>query len=145
MTIQSVTVSTSTKTNTYFGLHIPYLDFLQLEPVLCQDDRAVTRIKIRDELRNSRGHIHGGAIMSILDFTLSAAGRASDPLGIGMATIDMHTTCLEPAVTDLTVQARCIRRGSSIAFCEGEVLDTTGNVIAKATAAFKVLRVKTSA
>jgi uncharacterized protein (TIGR00369 family) len=135
-------VSISFKTNTYFGLNIPYLDFLQLEPVLCQDDRAVTRIKIRDELRNSRGHIHGGAIMSILDFTLSAAGRSIDPLGIGMATIDMHTTCLEPAVSDLTVEARCIRRGSSIAFCEGEVLDTAGNVIAKASAAFKVLRVK---
>lgn len=138
-------MSSSSKTNTYFGLNIPYLDFLQLEPVLCQDDRAVTRIKIRDELLNSRGQIHGGAIMSILDFTLSAAGRASDPLGIGMATIDMHTTCLEPATTDLTVQARCIRRGSSIAFCEGEVLDIAGNVIAKATAAFKVLRVKPSA
>jgi uncharacterized protein (TIGR00369 family) len=132
----------SSNSKSYFGLTIPYLDFLQLEPVLCNNDQAVTRIKIRDELKNSRGHIHGGAIMSILDFTLSAAGRASDPLGIGMATIDMHTTCLEPAITDLTVQARCIRRGSSIAFCEGEVLDTAGNVIAKATAAFKVLKVK---
>ena len=131
----------SSNTKSYFGLTIPYLDFLQLEPVLCQNDQAVTRIKIRDELKNSRGHIHGGAIMSILDFTLSAAGRASDPLGLGMATIDMHTTCLEPAITDLTVQARCIRRGSSIAFCEGEVLDTAGNVIAKASAAFKVLKV----
>jgi uncharacterized protein (TIGR00369 family) len=135
-------VSSTSNANTYFGLTIPYLDFLQLEPVLCQDDQAVTRIKIRDELKNSRGHIHGGAIMSILDFTLSAAGRANDPLGIGMATIDMHTTCLEPAVTDLTVHARCIRRGNSIAFCEGEVLDTAGNVIAKASAAFKVLKVK---
>jgi len=138
-------VSPTAETKTYFGLEIPYLDLLQLEPVVCQDDRAVTRLKIRDELLNSRGHIHGGAIMSILDFTLSAAGRAIDPLGMGMATIDIHTSCIEPAVTDLTVQARCIRRGNSIAFCEGEVLDTAGNLIAKGTAAFKVLRVKSSA
>jgi uncharacterized protein (TIGR00369 family) len=135
-------VSSTVEPKTYFGLEIPYLDLLQLEPVLCQDDRAVTRLKIRDELRNSRGHIHGGAIMSILDFTLSAAGRAIDPMGMGMATIDMHTSCFEPAVTDLTIEARCIRRGSSIAFCEGEVLDTSGNLIAKASAAFKVLKVK---
>ena len=138
-------MSPTAETKTYFGLEIPYLDLLQLEPVVCQDDRAVTRLKIRDELLNSRGHIHGGAIMSILDFTLSAAGRAIDPLGMGMATIDIHTSCIEPAVTDLTVQARCIRRGNSIAFCEGEVLDTAGNLIAKGTAAFKVLRVKSSA
>lgn len=136
------TVSSSVEPKTYFGLEIPYLDLLELEPVLCQDDRAVTRLKFRDALRNSRGHIHGGAIMSILDFTLSAAGRSVDPLGMGMATIDMHTSCIEPAITDLTVQARCIRRGNSIAFCEGEVLDTSGNVIAKASAAFKVLRIK---
>ena len=138
-------MSPTAETKTYFGLEIPYLDLLQLEPVLCQDDRAVTRLKIRDELLNSRGHIHGGAIMSILDFTLSAAGRAIDPLGMGMATIDIHTSCIEPAVTDLTVEARCIRRGNSIAFCEGEVLDTAGNLIAKGTAAVKVLRVKSSA
>lgn len=137
-------MSTSAKSKTYFGLEIPYLDLLELEPILCQDNRAVTKLKIRDALRNSRGHIHGGAIMSILDFTLSAAGRSIDPLGMGMATIDIHTSCIEPAVTDLTVEARCIRRGASIAFCEGEVLDTNGNLIAKGSAAFKVLRVKPS-
>jgi uncharacterized protein (TIGR00369 family) len=135
-------VSSSNHQKKYFGLEIPYLDFLQLEPVLCENDRAMTRLRIRSELLNSRGHIHGGALMSILDFTLSAAGRANDPLGIGMATIDMHTSCIEPAMTDLTIEARCIRRGASIAFCEGEILDTSGKLIAKASAAFKVLKVK---
>ena len=135
-------VSSSNSPQKYFGLEIPYLDFLQLEPVLCENDRAVTRLRLRAELLNSRGHIHGGALMSILDFTLSAAGRANDPLGIGMATIDMHTSCIEPATTDLTVEAPCIRRGASIAFCEGEILDTNGKLIAKASAAFKVLKVK---
>ena len=101
-------MSSSNSPQKYFGLEIPYLDFLQLEPVLCENDRAVTRLRLRNELLNSRGHIHGGALMSILDFTLSAAGRANDPLGIGMATIDMHTSCIEPATTDLTIEARCI-------------------------------------
>ena len=135
-------MSTANSPQKYFGLEIPYLDFLQLEPVLCENDRAVTRLRLRNELLNSRGHIHGGALMSILDFTLSAAGRANDPLGSGMATIDMHTSCIEPATTDLTIEARCIRRGASIAFCEGEILDATGKLIAKASAAFKVLKVK---
>ena len=127
---------------TYFGLEIPYLEFLGVEPVLCENDRAVTRLKIRPELLNSRGHIHGGALMSLLDFTLSAAGRSIDPLGIGMATIDITVSCIEPAVTDLVIEARCLRRGSSIAFCEGEVLDPKGKLIAKASASFKVLKVK---
>ena len=127
--------------STYFGLEIPYLKFLGVEPVLCEDDRAVTRLKIREDLLNSRRAIHGGALMSLLDFTLSA-DRSIDPLGLGMATIDITVSCFEPAVTDLTIQARCLRRGSSIAFCEGEVLDTEGKLIAKASASFKVLKVK---
>lgn len=128
--------------STYFGLEIPYLKFLGVIPVLCKDDRAVTQLKIREDLLNSRRHIHGGALMSLLDFTLSAAGRSVDPLGIGMATIDITVSCIEPAITDLTIQARCLRRGSSIAFCEGEVLDTEGKLIAKASASFKVLKIK---
>jgi uncharacterized protein (TIGR00369 family) len=136
-----LTVSEMFEPSTYFGLEIPYLKFLGVEPVLCEDDRAVTRLKIREDLLNSRRAIHGGALMSLLDFTLSA-DRSIDPLGLGMATIDITVSCFEPAVTDLTIQARCLRRGSSIAFCEGEVLDTEGKLIAKASASFKVLKVK---
>ena len=48
---------------TYFGLEIPYLEFLGVEPVICENERALTRLKIRPELLNSRGAIHGGALM----------------------------------------------------------------------------------
>ena len=133
-------MSSSNSPQKYFGLEIPYLDFLQLEPVLCENDRAVTRLRLRNELLNSRGHIHGGAIMSVLDFTLSAAGRSIDPLGIGLATIDMTTSCIEPGMTDLIIEARCLRRGRSIAFCEGEARDPDGKLIAKASASFKLIR-----
>lgn len=124
----------------YFGFRIPYLELLGVEPISCADDQAKTRLNIRQELLNSRGHIHGGAIMSVLDFTLSAAGRSVDPLGIGLATIDMTTSCIEPGTTDLIVEARCIRRGRSIAFCEGEARDPDGKLIAKASASFKLIR-----
>ncbi len=125
----------------YFGFHIPYLELLGVEPLLCENDRAVTLMRLVPSLRNSRGHVHGGAIMSVLDFTLSAAGRAHDPLGVGLATIDMTTSFIDPGVTDLTFEARCLRRGKSIAFCEGEARDTQGKLIAKASGSFKLIRV----
>ncbi len=124
----------------YFGFYIPYLDLLGVEPILCENERAVTRLNIRDDLLNSRGHVHGGAIMSVLDFTLSAAGRSLNPLGLGLATIDMTTSCMEPGVTDLLFEARCLRRGGSIAFCEGEARDPDGKLIAKASATFKIFK-----
>ena len=124
----------------YFGFHIPYMEYLGVIPVSCEKDRAVTQLPIREDLLNSRGHIHGGALMSVLDFTLSAAGRAHDPLGVGLATIDMNTTFVEPAVTDITVQTHCFRRGTTICFCEGQIVDPNGKILAKATATFKMIR-----
>lgn len=126
----------------YFGYHIPYLEHLGVEPVSCKNDVAVTRMPMSPQLMNSRGQIHGGALMSVLDFTLSAAGRSHDLLGVSMATIDMSTSFLTPGTKDLVITATCIRRGSSICFCEGEVRDIDGELVAKATASFKIIRVK---
>jgi uncharacterized protein (TIGR00369 family) len=135
-----MTVNLKNTGKSYFGFYIPYLDLLGVEPILCENDRAVTRLNIRDDLLNSRGHVHGGAIMSVLDFTLSAAGRSLNPLGLGLATIDMTTSCMEPGITDLIFEARCLRRGGSIAFCEGEARDPDGKLIAKASATFKIFK-----
>jgi uncharacterized protein (TIGR00369 family) len=126
----------------YFGFHIPYLEHLGVEPISCENDQAVVRMPLQPHLINSHGHVHGGALMSVLDFTLSAAGRAHDPLSVGMATIDMSTSFLSPGSTDLTVTATCLRRGSTICFCEGEIRDTQNQLVAKATASFKIVRAK---
>ena len=124
----------------YFGLTIPYMQYLGVIPISCEHDRAVTRLPIREDLLNSRSHIHGGALMSVLDFTMSAAGRAHDLLGFGLATIDMNTSFIEPAVTDITIHTHCFRRGTTICFCEGQIVDPNGKLLVKATATFKLIR-----
>jgi uncharacterized protein (TIGR00369 family) len=128
----------TTKQHDYFGRHIPLMALLGLEPVSLDESGARARLPWRAEITNSRGDIHGGTLMSILDFLLSAAGRSHDP-SLGMATIDMTTHFMAPATTDLDVTARCLRRGASIVFCEGEIHDAKGTLVAKASASFKVL------
>jgi len=124
----------------YFGATIPFMELLEVEPVSIAADHAVSRMAFRQDLRNSHGNVHGGALMSVLDFTMSAAARGADPENTGMATIDMTTSFMEPAQGDLTVEARCLRRGATIAFCEGEIRDATGRVVCRATATFKIVR-----
>jgi uncharacterized protein (TIGR00369 family) len=123
----------------YFGLNIPFMQFLGLVPEACTPEIARTRLALRPDLRNSRGAMHGGALMSALDFTLSAAARAHAP-NCGMATIDMTTHFLSPAQGDVVFEARCLRLGASLAFCEGRALDEQGTVLATATATFKIVR-----
>ncbi len=130
---------TSTASTDYFGLTIPLMDLIGLVPDSIGADHARTVLPWRADLTNSRGDIHGGTLMSVLDFTLSAAARGTDP-SVGMATIDMTTSFMSPGTGDLVIEARCLRRGASIAFCEGEVRGADGQLVAKASATFKVIK-----
>jgi len=130
---------TTPATTDYFGLTIPLMNLLGLVPERVGPDQARTLLPWRADLTNSRGDIHGGTMMAVLDFTLSAAARGGDP-GLGMATIDMTTSFMSPGTTDLVIEARCLRRGASIAFCEGEVRGADGELLAKASATFKIIR-----
>ena len=85
----------------YFGIDVPFMRHIGLTPVSLAPGLARTRLPLRPELANSRGHGHGGAMMSALDFTLSAAARSHDPLGLGVITIEMNTHFLATATTDL--------------------------------------------
>lgn len=123
----------------YFGIDVPFMAHIGLEPVSLSPGLARTRLPLRPELVNSRGHGHGGALMSALDFTLSAAARSSDPLGLGVVTIEMSTHFLASATSDLLIEARVLRSGARTVFCEGDVLDHTGRAVCTARAVFKLI------
>jgi uncharacterized protein (TIGR00369 family) len=126
----------------YFGAQIPLMELLGLVPEHIEPNRARTRLPWRVELTNSRGDVHGGTLMSVLDFTLGAAARSALEPGVSMATIDMTTSFLAPATTDLVIEARCLKMGGTIAFCEGEIRDTQGQLVCKASGTFKAIRPK---
>lgn len=123
----------------HFGIEVPFMDHLGLQSISLDGDCCRTHLKWTGEIVNSRGDVHGGALMSALDFTLSVAARAHDPLAVGAATIDMSTHFYEPARSDIDIIATCTRRGKRIAFCEGEVRDAKGVEVAVARAVFKLV------
>ena len=123
----------------YFGIDVPFMRHIGLEPVCLEPGLARTRLPLRPELVNSRGHGHGGALMSALDFTLSAAARSGNPLGLGVVTIEMNTHFLASATLDLLIEARILREGARIVFCEGDVTDAAGNAVCTARAVFKLI------
>lgn len=123
----------------HFGIDVPFMDHIGLQSISLEGDCCRTHLKLKPDLVNSRGDIHGGALMSALDFTLSVVARAHDPLNVGAATIDMSTHFYEPAKSDVNIISTCKRRGKSIAFCEGEVQDGNGVVLAVARAVFKLV------
>lgn len=113
--------------------------YIGLVPEAFSPELTRTRLPYRKEISNSRGEIHGGTLMGALDFTLSAAARANDP-STGMATIGMTTHFIAPARGTVVFEAKCLRMGRSLAFCEGRALDEDGQLLATASATFKIMR-----
>ncbi|WP_255581644.1 PaaI family thioesterase [Cupriavidus sp. AU9028] len=136
---QIVPVAPGTAERPYFGIDVPLMRHLGLQPVHIEEGLCRTRLPSHPALVNSRGDVHGGTLMAVLDFTLSGAARSHAPLETGVITIDMSTHFLAAARGELTLEARCMRRGARIAFCEGEVKDASGNVVCVARAAFKLV------
>lgn len=126
----------------YFGIDVPFMEHIGLRPVSLEEGHCRTSLAWQPELVNSRGDIHGGSMMSAFDFTLSAAARSHDPLRLGAITVDMTTHFYEPGRSALTVDARCVRRGRSMAFCEGEIHDEAGRLVAVARAVFKLVALR---
>jgi uncharacterized protein (TIGR00369 family) len=126
----------------YFGAAIPLMEYLGLVPEHIEPGLARTRLPWRVQLTNSRGDVHGGTLMSVLDFTLSASARADLEAGVSMATIDMTTSFFAPANGELFIEARCLKRGRSIAFCEGEIRNASDELVCKASGTFRIVRPK---
>jgi len=123
----------------FFGIEVPLMRLLGLQAEHLDDTVARTRLPQRAEILNSHGDTHGGTLMAVLDFTMSAAARAHDPLGFGVITIDMTTHFLSPGRGELIFEGRTTRRGKSIVFCEGVALDADGTQVCIARGVFKLV------
>ena len=123
----------------HFGIVVPFLDTIGLVPVRWGDGRAASRLPWRDDLTNSRGDLQGGSLMTALDFTMSAAARAAYDAPMGAATVDMHSMFLATSRSDVVIEARCLRAGKTLAFCEAEVKDEKGEVMVRSSATFRMI------
>ena len=124
----------------FFGSFIPYLDLIGFVPVAMSPGTVEVRLPVRAELNNSAGNIHGGVLLSGLDYVMSAAARSSDPHNFSVSTVDMTTSFLAAAKGDIAFRATCLRQGKSIAFCEGEARDANGQLVAKGSGTFSLRR-----
>jgi len=133
------TMSDSGETVRFFHIEVPFMEYVGLSADQMDDGYCRTTLEPQPSLTNSRGDIHGGAIMSAMDFTMSAVARSHKPLKYGCMTIDMATQFYESSTTALTIEARCGKRGRSIAFCDAEARKADGTVVAVGRAVFKLV------
>jgi uncharacterized protein (TIGR00369 family) len=128
-------------------LPIPFIESLGVELLEMADGRARATMVPGSAHMNSWAVVHGGVLMTLLDFVMAMAGRSAHPelpregaTAGGNLTIEMKTTFIRPARGSLTVTATCVHAGRSLSFCEGEIVDGDGHSIARACGTFKFLK-----
>jgi uncharacterized protein (TIGR00369 family) len=90
---------------------------------------------------NPTGAVQGGFVAAMLDDTMGPAVFAMGKGEIFAPTLDLHVSFLKPARPGKFVgRARVVSLGKSIAFIEGELFDSEGDLVARSTATARVLK-----
>ena len=119
-----------------FGAYIPFVEMLGFEMVFFDDGQSEIRYTPEAEHMNSFNVTHGGAIMTLLDVSMATAARRGDK-ALGVVTVEMKTSFMQPARGNLTAKGRLMHRSKSMAFTESTLFDEAGNACAHATGTFK--------
>jgi uncharacterized protein (TIGR00369 family) len=142
MTTTTTTTTTTTETPLMpldFGTTIPFVEHLGFELMMFEGGRSEIVFKPRPEHLNSFAVVHGGALMTLLDVTLAIAARSVEKT-MGIVTIEMKTTFMQPARGPLTAKGHLMHRTATMAFAEGTVFDDSGRACAHATGTFKFVK-----
>jgi uncharacterized protein (TIGR00369 family) len=110
---------------------------LEVDPV----EREVRlRFRGRPEFTNRHGGLHGGILGAMLDSAMACTLTAFLEPDARASTLEMKTSFLRAApLGELRARGRVIHRGSRVAFLESEMRDPEGNLLATATATFRIL------
>ena len=123
----------------FFGVHVPFLAWLDVRGIELREGRAMLKLALRPELLNSLGAAHGGVVCTLLDVAMAAAAR-SDDLSLRAVTVGMSVQFMRPGAGELTATGTLLRLTKSLAFCEAELCDASGELLAKSSGTFKRLR-----
>lgn len=115
----------------------PFFRLIGLEVIESRDGHSRFLLNENEDLMNLYRVSHGGVIMSILDAAMASAAMSRIEFKKVVVTIDMSISFLKPGIGRLHALGHATGGGNSVCFCEGEVLDDAGNLVAKALGSFK--------
>ena len=122
-----------------FGVNIPFVQHLGFDLQLFEDGASEIHFDPKPEHRNSFNVVHGGACMTLLDVAMAVAARSVDK-EMGVVTIEMKTTFMQPARGKLSGKGRLMHRTATMAFTEATIYDSEGKPCAHATGTFKYVK-----
>ena len=112
---------------------VPFIEHIGIVNKGVEDGVAVSEVELVRHHMNRLDTAHGGVIATLLDNAMVSAGRAVAGPEARLATIEMKLSFMRAGRGTLRCTARCVHSTSRLAFCEGEVRDASGKLIATAS------------
>ncbi len=117
--------------------HIPFLHYLGMRKLRADGNEAVVSLELNADLLNNHGAGHGGVVMTLLDAAMASAALSRADFKREVVTISMNIGFIRPAAGTLYATGRATGGGKSICFCEGEIVDDSGTVVAQSQGTFR--------
>lgn len=116
---------------------VPYNKLLGIELSEMRVGEAVLRLKMREELRQPHGLLHGGATASLIDTAMAFAVISTLGEGEKASTVDLTVHYMRP-VTDgeIFCTAKVLRGGKKLLTVSAEVLNEEGKLVATAISTY---------
>ncbi len=122
-----------------FGVAIPFVEHLGFTLERFENGESELRYTAKPEHLNSFFVTHGGACMTLMDVTMAVAARSVQP-EMGVVTIEMKTSFMQPARGPLVGKGRLMHRTATMAFTEATIYDAAGRACSHATGTFKYVK-----
>ena len=110
----------------------PFNKFMGMELVRKEGGVCEVALELQPHHCNRRGVAHGGVVSTLLDTSLGGAVVSSIPKEWWCATISLNVQFISGGKGRLTSRGEVTRRGKSVAFARGVVLDASERLVASA-------------
>jgi uncharacterized protein (TIGR00369 family) len=112
----------------------------QLEEIDPDAGTITVRFQAREEFNNPLGNVQGGILAAMLDDTMGPALVATLPPGKFAPTLEMKVSFFAPAkVGPLWGRGRVVKTGTTNAFVEADLVDSSDRMIARASATVRII------
>lgn len=95
-------------------------------------------LPFRPGVTQPQGVMHGGVIATAIDSVVVPAIAAHYQQRRQMSTIELSVHYVAPVTSDVIVEGWVTKRGRSVVFCQAEVYDPQGDLVAFGTVTYKM-------
>lgn len=122
---------------TEFAEKVPYARLLGIELAEIGSGEAVMKLKMRDELSQPHGVMHGGATASLIDSAMAFAIISVLAEDEKATTVDLTVHYLRPVSKgEITCRAKVLRAGKRLITVSADVENEEGKLVATALSTY---------